>query len=350
MRSPGGEGDPGTVSPTNDGQDIGRRGGGHSEPKGQKRPIKKNDDRQGPQKKKPRRRTKMPRRKKTNKKDGDDDDDEGNESDSGPESTPSRSGTSSTTPPSRPSKGTSTPTPEDDDEEDGCGQPGDKAYFTFILHYNNLSETWKTAVAGRRKGCPSFISFDHGDHIHVLFGCSGGGGNATRTRGRITRFLSANSAGIAEAAITMKRVKYLRRFLLYCICYGIQGTNLYRSPRHPDLREVMEMFKTLFKDRDPNEVIRMAGCEPYAEKKDVKTRRLGSSKSTHLADIIISKIMETDVLSAQEWEDIIPPEFKLQLIKEFGLTVDSYIQKILRIVKSQKVGNVKSKSLSELLM
>jgi len=95
----------------------------------------------------------------------------------------------------------------------------------------------------------------------------------------------------------------------------------------------------------------MAGCEPYAEmKKDVKTKRLGSAKSTHLADIIIQKILETNIMCAQEWEDIIYPDFRLHLIKEFGLTVDSYIQKIIRVVRSQRIGNIKKKGLSQLLM
>jgi hypothetical protein len=95
----------------------------------------------------------------------------------------------------------------------------------------------------------------------------------------------------------------------------------------------------------------MAGCEPYAEiKKEVKTKRMGSARSTHLADIIIQKILETNVMSAQEWEDIIDPDFRLQLIKDFGLKVDTYIQKIIRVVKSQKIGNVKKKGLSQVLM
>jgi hypothetical protein len=85
-------------------------------------------------------------------------------------------------------------------------------------------------------------------------------------------------------------------------------------------------------------------------KKDTKKKRIGSCKSKHLADIIIQKILETDVVTAQEWEDMIAPDFRLQLIKEFGLTVDSYIQKILRIVKSQKIASVKKKCLSQLLM
>jgi hypothetical protein len=55
-------------------------------------------------------------------------------------------------------------------------------------------------------------------------------------------------------------------------------------------------------------------------------------------------------MSAQEREDIIYPDFRLQLIKEFGLTVDFYIQKIVRFMRSQGIGNIKKESLSQLLM
>jgi hypothetical protein len=41
---------------------------------------------------------------------------------------------------------------------------------------------------------------------------------------------------------------------------------------------------------------------------------------------------------------------KLQLIKEFALSVDSYIQKIIGIVKADKMMEVKSKTLGELPM
>jgi hypothetical protein len=270
MQSPGTEGPPGTDEHAGGDPDT---GGGRNNTKSKKRPAEETNDNKGPQKKKPRKRTKIP----TKKNDKDDDDgDTGHKTDTGSEQTTYRTGT--TTSPSDSSQKNS-----DDDDLD-CGKPGDKAYFTFILHYSNMSDTWKTAVAGRKKGCPSFISFDHGDHIHVLFGSSGGGGNSTRTRGRITRFLSTNSAGIAESIITMQRVKHLRKFLLYCIRYGVEGTHVYGSPRHPDLAEILETLKQLFKDRDPNEVIQMAGCEPYAEhKKDTKTKRIGSTKSKHLA-------------------------------------------------------------------
>jgi hypothetical protein len=124
-------------------------------------------------------------------------------------------------------------------------------------------------------------------------------------------------------------------------------SHLYGSPNHPTLLHVLETFKQLLKDRGPNEVIHVARCEPYA---GVKTKLLGSAKSTHLADIIKQKILEKNIMFVQEWEYIIYPDFRLQLFKEFGLTVDSYIQKIIRVLRSQRIGYIKKKGLSQLLM
>jgi len=45
-------------------------------------------------------------------------------------------------------------------------------------------------------------------------------------------------------------------------------SHLYGSPNHPTLIHVQENFKQLLKDRGHNEIIHMAGCEPYAEMKN----------------------------------------------------------------------------------
>jgi len=120
---------------------------------------------------------------------------------------------------------------------------------------------------------------------------------------------------------------------------------MYGTREHPDLIDIMNELKTLFANHTPDDIIADANCEGYfEEKKALKTKRVGSTKSTHLADIIMKKILETEVNSAQEWENVIPPDFKLQLIKEFGLTVDSYIQKIIRIVKTEKISQNKQKT------
>jgi len=145
MRSPGGEGPPGADEPTDSGPKRG--GGGRDDGKCAKRPTKKDHDGDGPEAKKPHRRTKVLKKR---KKEKDDFDDGGNEdeSDTGSQQTTSGTGTITISSPSQPSEKDS----DDDDDNLECGKPGEKAYFTFILHNNNnLSDTWKTAVARRKK-------------------------------------------------------------------------------------------------------------------------------------------------------------------------------------------------------
>jgi hypothetical protein len=151
--------------------------------------------------------------------------------------------------------------------------------------------------------------------------------------------------------ITFSRIRLLRRFLLYCLRYGIQTTHIYGIKQQTDLQEINKEFQLLFQHHDPNDVIKDAKCEQYIEEnKERTTKRMGNQKSKHLADIIIDKIKECNITSAQDWENVIPPEFKPQLIKEFGLSVDSYIQKIVRIVKQDRTMEIKTKTLTEILL
>jgi hypothetical protein len=69
-----------------------------------------------------------------------------------------------------------------------------------------------------------------------------------------------------------------------------------------------------------------------------------------LADILIKQIDQYGILSAQQWENRIPPEIKLQLIREYGLSVDGYIQRLIRITKTKPVLEIKSKTMTQLLM
>jgi len=221
--------------------------------------------------------------------------------------------------------------------------------LTFIVHTSNLEDRWKDNIATRTKAGPCFIAFDHGDHLHILFNASTGGENLARTRTRIAQYLGCKSSGVAEATITCVKVRYLRKFILYCVRYGIERTHLYGNKRQTELAEALNEFKLLFAHRDPNDVLADARCEEYHDdRKERITKRMGNTKSKHLADIIIQKIQETDVNSAQEWENVVPPKFKLQLIKEVGLSVDSYIQKIIRIVKTENITQIKTRSLTEL--
>jgi len=104
-----------------------------------------------------------------------------------------------------------------------------------------------------------------------------------------------------------------------------------------DLQEAYNPFKHLYSTHEPDDIMKDARCEAYhEERKDISKKLLGATKSKHLADIVMRKIEQYNIMSAQQWENRVPPDIKLQLIKEFGLAVDSYIQKIIRISKTQR--------------
>jgi hypothetical protein len=66
------------------------------------------------------------------------------------------------------------------------------------------------------------------------------------------------------------------------------------------------------------------------------------------ANLITEKINDHQVQSQQQLENRVPPTIKMQLIREFGLSVDSYIQRIIRIVKAEQILKIKSQSITDL--
>jgi hypothetical protein len=92
-------------------------------------------------------------------------------------------------------------------------------------------------------------------------------------------------------------------------------------------------------------------CEQYYEdRKDRHTKRTRNAKRERLVDIILEYVQNKNIASVQEWENTVGPDTQLQLLKEFGPSVDSYVQKIVRIVKSEKMLDIKNKTLTDLLM
>jgi hypothetical protein len=108
-----------------------------------------------------------------------------------------------------------------------------------------------------------------------------GGGNPTRSRNRIVQFLSCTSTGVAETAT---KVKYIRRFILYCVRFGFETTHIFGNKVQPELVQAHNQFKVLFAHRNPDEIIAEARCEAYYEdRKDRLTGRISNTKTTPLA-------------------------------------------------------------------
>lgn len=194
----------------------------------------------------------------------------------------------------------------------------------------------------------TFIAFDHGDHLHIVYSSLSGGENPSRTRHRIGTYLHTTDAGSAEAFITNIKIANIRRFLYYCLRNGITTGHFIGNHTRRDLTAIHELFRHLYATRDPDDVIENANCRQYHEEGKQINKRMGSVKSRHLAHLITQKVEQHDIQSSQQRENRIAPSIKLQLIKEFGLSVDSYIQTIIRIVKADQILKIKKQSLTDL--
>lgn len=128
--------------------------------------------------------------------------------------------------------------------------------------------------------------------------------------------------GITEATCTVQNVRSIERFILYLIRYSRQtihpvGNNTYFG-------EILEKFKELYKPDDIDESTTTI-CKLYTEEKKEIKSRIGKSKSKTSTSIIKDLIDQHNINTAQEWENKIEEDIKIQLLQEFGLSVDSYI-------------------------
>jgi hypothetical protein len=55
-------------------------------------------------------------------------------------------------------------------EQDSRNVPESRrSYHTFILHTNNIIRKWKLQVTQSSRTGPTFLLFDHGDHLHIIY-------------------------------------------------------------------------------------------------------------------------------------------------------------------------------------
>lgn len=234
-----------------------------------------------------------------------------------------------------------------DDSSDRPDRTGG-TWYTFILHKENQAADWKQS-ASHHKQAPNFISFDHGDHLHIVYPGTKSGNNITRSRTRIIKYLGATPEGSTEAIATTVKVKWIRNFLLYCIRYGIETTALYGSTIRSTLSEVNNLFKELFSAEDPNNIIQNM-CPGYEERGKERRHRNRGKKMENLVDIIRSNIAKYQVETAQQWENKVPKSIKLRLLKEYGLSYETYVQKCVRYNRADKVNDINEKTLTEFMI
>lgn len=85
-------------------------------------------------------------------------------------------------------------------------------------HSLSTSPTSETPTGSRQETTnpppipPTFLSFDHGDHVHICF-CSSIPQNTNRTIQRIAGWFQATNVGIAEIYTTVQRIRTIRKFV-----------------------------------------------------------------------------------------------------------------------------------------
>ena len=243
----------------------------------------------------------------------------------------------------------------------------DRGYYTFIIHKSNLTIAWDQLLQCKNnKQSPTFIAFDHGDDIHILYATSPTGGNAAKRRDRILKFIYASRAGIAEAISTFSRVRLLRNYILYCIRFGIETYHKFGTGGQDELGEILVEYEKLFGSENPEHVIQDSLCRIYTEQKKAaaatntgdtdiesvyssasKMARMGKEKKKHATIVIDSLIDQYNIKTFPEWNQKIDSDTKKQLMIEYGLQYQNYVNHLLKIRKDEIQGQKINTTLTE---
>ena len=167
-----------------------------------------------------------------------------------------------------------------------------------------------------------------------------------RQRGRIAKYMGATISGNTETNATNNKVRHVKQFILYCIRNGIETANLFGARINKEMKQAYDIFLSQYHNRDPNEInYELNKCQQYIE--DNKTR-IGKTRRRNIVDTIIDLIQEHNIETTADWNLTIPAETKHQLLKEFGLSVDNYVQRLIRTNKHEKAKYYKNVPFTQL--
>lgn len=225
-------------------------------------------------------------------------------------------------------------------------QTTEKQYYTFIIHKTNQGPDWRN----NRRNPPNFIAYDHGDHYHILYASDTGGGNAARQRNRILGYLRATPTGHSECLATHTTVKFLRNYILYCIRKGHSSQYVFGAKVNEAMNEAITYYNEMYIQPDGALEETLQHCRQYIEEKKIENKRISHTKINNITLMLWDMCEKYDLYTATDWEHKISHEEKVHLMTEYGLQVDSYIQRILRIRRQERTNRLKRMSLTEMMI
>ena len=115
------------------------------------------------------------------------------------------------------------------------------------------------------------------------------------------------------------------------------------------MREAYNIFNELYHNRDPNEINKeLAECKKYIEHKT--NSRLGKLKRRNIVDTIQEILAEHNINTNSEWNLKVDQETKHQLLREYGLSVDNYVTRLIRARKHDTTKYYKDTPIEELVL
>ena len=116
------------------------------------------------------------------------------------------------------------------------------------------------------------------------------------------------------------------------------------------MKEAYNIFQTLFHNRDPNTINNeIQECKKYIEE-NKQFSRLGRNKRRNVVDTISDIIKQYNIKTNAEWNIHVDTETKHQLMREYGLSVDNYVQRLIRANKHKNLKYYKYVPTAELLL
>ncbi|KAG1679875.1 Non-capsid protein NS-1 [Nymphon striatum] len=222
------------------------------------------------------------------------------------------------------------------DSDDDTG-----AYFTFVVHRRNLSQTLN------RRGGPSRIEFNHGSHIHIFFWVNHRR-NSDRTRDRIIRRISGKPAGFTESAVTIQRIKNIIRFILYLVRYGISKADILGARLDAKLQKAMKTFKRLFGNVKDEDIVD-GECERFIEEKKDEKTRIGTNKRKNIVDAINEQLDKHNIKTYSDWQHSVDPDVKEHLLKEQGIQLDSYLTRCIKSKRERNFRKLRDQSFASMM-
>ena len=117
------------------------------------------------------------------------------------------------------------------------------------------------------------------------------------------------------------------------------------------MKEASDIFNELYHNRDPNEIDNeIKECKKYIEENKTTNQRIGRLKRRNIVDTTEELLTEHNINANSEWNLRVPEKIKHQLLREYGLSVDNYVQRLIRARKHNTIRYYKETPFEELIL